>query len=117
MHSSPDTIMPALFGLLGFFVLFAAAIVLLRWMQKRMGSPLSGLAGQGMVRVICRYPLGWQSLLMIVEVAGQQYVITSSRTGGVTLIDKLAEPVSEPEASGAFGERLKQVIARRGGGQ
>lgn len=114
MHQSPETIMPALFGLLGFFALFAGAIWLLRWMQRRMGNPLGGAMGQGHVRVVLRYPLAWQCMLMVVEVADQQYVITTSRTAGVTVVDKLEQPITEAESSaGGFSQRLRQAIARR----
>jgi len=114
MHQAQNTIMPAIFGLLAFFALFAGAIWLLRWLQKRTGNPIGGAMGQGQVRVLIRYPLAWQCMLMVVEVAGQQYVITTSRTGGVTVLDKCEEALPEANAgAGGFTSRLRQAIDRR----
>lgn len=115
MGGSPSTIAPALFGLIGFVVLFAGAVVLLRWLQKRVGHPLDAFGAGNDVRVLRRHALGWQCVLLVVEVAGQQYVLATSRNGGVTLIDKLQEPLAASAPPGAFGERLKQAFRRQGG--
>lgn len=116
MHNAPNTIMPALVGLLAFVVLFGGAVFLLRWLQKRMGGSFGATLGQGQVRVLTRYPLAWQCILMVVEVAGNQYIITVSRNGGVTVIDKLDEPMPESNRTGGFAHRLRQAINRNEAG-
>lgn len=116
MGGSPDPVTSALFGLLGFFLLFAAGVALLRWLQRHFGASLGAAAGQGDVRVLRRYPLGWQCVLLVVEVGTDQYVLATSRGGGVTLVDKLQEPLTGPTPPSAFGKRFKQALRRQGGG-
>lgn len=110
MHGASDTVLPALVGLVGFVALFAAGVVVLRWLQKRLGNP--GATGLGDVRVLRRQPLSWQCWLLVVEVGGQQYVITTSRNGNVTLIDKLDRPLAEPARGDRFSDRLRQAWRR-----
>ncbi|HYW76985.1 MAG TPA: flagellar biosynthetic protein FliO [Gammaproteobacteria bacterium] len=116
MGGSPDPVASALFGLAGFFLLFAVGVALLRWLQKRIGAPLGAIGGSGDVRVLRRFPLGWQCVLLVVEVGTQQYVLATSRAGGVTLLDKLEEPLAPPTPPGAFGKHLKQAFRRQGKG-
>lgn len=113
MTGSSAPVTSALVGLIGFAILFAAGVFLLRWLQKRMGQPLG--AGQSDVRVLRRFPLGWQCMLLVVEVAGKQYILTTSRNGGVTLIDEVAQPLDTSAPHGDFGQRLIQAVRKRRG--
>lgn len=116
VHPSPDTILPAVVGLVAFVGLFGGAVALLRWLQKRTGSTLGGVFGSDQVRVITRQPLAWQCLLVVVEVGGNQYIITASRSGAVTVIDKLDEPLPErTSAESGFARKLRQAINRKEG--
>jgi flagellar biogenesis protein FliO len=114
MHGA-NTMMPALAGLLAFIVLFAAAVMLLRWLQKRLGTSGGLGTGPGDIRIVRRFPLGWQCVLLVVEIGERQYVLTTSRTGGVTLVDKLDEPLTRTSGEGAFHERLKRALRKQEG--
>lgn len=111
--STNASIAPALFGLLGFVVLFALGSLLLKWLQKRLGQPMGG--GGKDVRVLRRSPLGWQCELLVVEVAGRQYILTTSRNGGVTYVDEVDTPLESSAGVGNFGASLKNAIDKRRG--
>lgn len=112
MHGATDTLLPALVGLVGFIVVFVAGVVVLRWLQKRLGHTATG--GCGDIRVLRRQPLGWQCWLLVIEVGGRQYVIATSRNGNVTLIDKLDQALAEPVDPDSFADRLRQAWHRSG---
>lgn len=113
MAEGGTSIGSALAGLVGFVVLFAAGVALLRWLQKRFGGPMGNNTGD--IRILRRVPLGWQCMLLIVDIAGRQYALTTSRNGGVTVIDELMEPLNESTPTGNFSERLKNAIEKRRG--
>lgn len=116
--------MPALVGLIGFVALFAAAVAALRKLQRRGRGPLSWTMGQGDVRVLRRQPIGWQTLLLVVQVGERQYVVTTARSGAVTMLDKLDSPLPDtPEAlpdrgaeGATFAALLKRIQSKRGRG-
>lgn len=103
MGTATATVMPALVGLISFVVLFAAAVAALRKLQRRGRGPLSWTMGQGDVRVVRRQPIGWQTLLLVVQVGERQYVVTTTRGGAVTMLDKLDFPL--PDTPGALPSR------------
>lgn len=120
MGSEPSTIMPALIGLLGFVILFGTAVAVLRMLQKRGRMPLGWNSVHGDLRVVRRHVIGWQTLLLVVQVGDRQYVVTAARNGAVTLLDKLDSPLPEgageaPQAFAAGGTfaALLNRIARR----
>ncbi|MGN8158747.1 FliO/MopB family protein [Salinisphaera sp. RV14] len=98
-------------GLAGFVVLFVCGALLLRWLQKRLGGPMG--SGSRDIRILRRVPIGWQCMLVVVDIAGRQYALTTSRHGGVTVIDELAEPLAEQPPAGDFTARLKTAIQKR----
>lgn len=111
MAGGGASIASAMVGLAGFVVLFAAGVALLRWLQKRVGGPMGAHTGD--IRVVRRVPLGWQCMLLVVEIAGRQYALTTSRNGGVTVIDEIEQPLTEQAPAGDFTARLKNAIDKR----
>ena len=93
--NAPPPITAAFFGLAAFTVLFVAAVLVLKWLQKRMGTRFSGPGGG--IRVVTRRFLGGQNTLVIAEVGDHRYLLSSSRAG-VSLIDRLpSDPVPGEE--------------------
>lgn len=92
------TMMSSLAGLIGFVVLFACAVLLLRWLQRRCVRPTTG-GGDKAVRVIRRVPLNGHTMLLVVQIGAQQYALTSSRHNGTQVIDRLDTHLSEQDSS------------------
>lgn len=84
--SAPHPIAAAFFGLAAFTVLFVAAVLVLKWLQKRMGYRFT--RGSSGIRVVSRRFVGGQNTLVIAEVGDRRYLLGSSRSG-VSLIDRL----------------------------
>ncbi|HEX7326791.1 MAG TPA: flagellar biosynthetic protein FliO, partial [Rhodanobacteraceae bacterium] len=81
----------AFIGLVLFFILFAAATWVVRWLQRRTGGALGrALGGGGDVRVVRRSPLGWHCSCVVVDVAGKQFAVALSRRGAITLLGEVA---------------------------
>lgn len=95
--SAPHPIAAAFFGLAAFTVLFVVAVLVLKWLQKRMGNRFTG--GTGGIRVISRRFVGGQNTLVIAEVGDRRYLLSSSRAG-VSLVDHLPSDSVPGEESG-----------------
>ena len=97
--SGPHPIAAAFFGLAAFTVLFVAAVLALKWLQKRMGNRFCG-AGGG-IRVVTRRFLGGQNTLLIAEVGDRRYLLSSSRAG-VSLVDRLPSDATDSDHAADF---------------
>lgn len=107
----------ALFGLVAFFAMFAAAAWLLRWLQRHAGGRFRTVLGRDRnIRVLARYPLAWQCTLMVVDLAGKQFAVTVSRRHGVTLLGEVSLPAAPPPrpADPGVATALRHAIAHYG---
>jgi flagellar protein FliO/FliZ len=95
--------MTAMASMLGGLILVLLLIFILAYLVRRFNLVPSS---QGVLKTLAVTPLGQREKLVLVEMAGQQYLlgVTSSQ---VTLIDKLAEPVTVDTES--FASRLRQA--------
>lgn len=122
MTGTPMTAPPAhplataFLGLAAFTLLFVGAVLVLKWLQKRMGQRLAANGGSA-IRIVTRRFVGGQNILLVAEVGGRQYLLSSSK-GGVSLIDRLPQDTSDttPEPQSAarqesgFSRLLKSII-------
>lgn len=94
---APHPITAAFFGLAAFTILFVAAVIALKWLQKRMGTRFNGASGG--IRVVARRFVGGQNTLVIAEVGDRRYLLSSSRAG-VSLVDRLPADSTSGEELG-----------------
>ncbi|MGS0673871.1 flagellar biosynthetic protein FliO [Shewanella sp. 0m-4] len=100
--ASPTSI-ATLSSMVGGLILVLLLIFFLAYLVRRFNLVPSS---QGVLKTIAVTPLGQKEKLVLVEVAGQQYLLGVTQQQ-VSLIDKLAQPV---EISGeSFASRLRQA--------
>lgn len=95
-------------------VLVVGLILALAWLARKVRL-LPGMRGN--MRVISVLPLGTREKLVLVQVGGIQFLLGVAGQQ-VNLIERFDTPVIEPDsghaASGAFAEKLKEYMDRRG---
>lgn len=99
-----------LLALIGIFAVLALTYYLSRWYARRMNTVIAGKH----MKLIDRLPVSKNGSLMIVEIAGKQYVAGVS-DHNVALMMELEEPiVAEPAENpfgGSFSEAIKRMIS------
>lgn len=104
----------SILGLVAFLAIFALAAWGLRRLQRHVNTS-PGRQSSRSLRVLARYPLGWQCMLMIVDVAGKHYAITVSRRGEVTLLGEAPVTVDDPPTQNAgFAALLRRTLSQHG---